>query len=151
MSILKALDLFFHLVLLRKRKKRWVTQFWRKVRVFRVFFGSIFLLGPGKNWNILLHPSTAQCAVDSVYFSAQPNKLRPILKFEVWYHIVHIFVPAYSSVRKLHFFTFLWFSNSRSVISPKICPCIYPFFLLYQIQGHTRYRGIVLNKVHIAQ
>ena len=43
------------------------------------------------------------------------------------------------------FSTFLWFSNSRSMISPKI----YPFSLLYRIQGHKRYRGIVLNKVHI--
>ena len=26
-----------------------------------------------------------------------------------------------------------------------VCPCIYPFFLLYCIQGHFKYRGIVLN------
>ena len=32
-----------------------------------------------------------------VYFSAQPNKLRPILKFKKYYPIEHIFVPAYSS------------------------------------------------------
>ena len=32
---------------------------------------------------------------------------------------------------------------------PQICPCIHPFFLLYRIQGHKRYRCIVLNKVHI--
>ena len=29
------------------------------------------------------------------------------------------------------FSTFLWFSNSRSVISPKICPRIHPFFPKY--------------------
>ena len=47
----------------------------------------------------------------------QPNKLRPIYEFEFWYPIKHIFVQACSSVRKIHFFTFLWFSNSRSVIT----------------------------------
>ena len=29
--------------------------------------------------------------------------------------------------------------------------CIHPFFLLYRMQGHKRYRGIVLNKVHNVQ
>ena len=29
------------------------------------------------------------------------------------------------------FFTFLWFSNSSSVIHPKICPFIHPFFPKY--------------------
>ena len=73
----------------------------------------------------------AQCILNSVYFSAQPNKLRPILKFEFRYPIEHLFVPAGLSVRKIHFFTFLWFSHSRSVISPKICPCIHHFFPKY--------------------
>ena len=63
----------------------------------------------------------------------------------------HIFVPACLSVRKIHFSHFCDFRNCRSVISPKICPCIHPIFLLYQLQGHIRYRGIVLNKVHIVQ
>ena len=49
---------------------------------------------------------TAQCALCSVYFSAQLNKLRPILKFKKYYHIEHIFVPACSSARKIHFFKF---------------------------------------------
>ena len=73
----------------------------------------------------------AQFILCSVYFSAQLNKLRPILKFEFWYPIEHIVVPACSSVRKLHFFAFLWFSNSISVISPKKSPCIYPFLPKY--------------------
>ena len=48
--------------------------------------------------------STAQCVLCKVYFSAQPNKLRPILKFKKYYPIEHIFVPACSSARKIHFF-----------------------------------------------
>ena len=50
--------------------------------------------------------SSAQCVLCSVYFSAQLNKLRPILKFEKYYPIEHIFVPACSSARKIHFFKF---------------------------------------------
>ena len=71
--------------------------------------------------------STAQCVLCKVYFSARPNKLRPVLKFKEYYPIEHIFVQACSSARKIHFFKFLSlsFSNSRSVISPKICHCIH--------------------------
>ena len=50
--------------------------------------------------------SSALCAVRKVYFSAQPNKLRPILKFRKYYPVEHIFVPACSSARKIHFFKF---------------------------------------------
>ena len=50
--------------------------------------------------------TNALCAVRKVYFSAQPNKLRPILKFEKYYPVEHIFVPACSSARKIHFFKF---------------------------------------------
>ena len=50
--------------------------------------------------------STAQCVLCKVYFSAQPNKLRPILKFKKYYPIEHIFVLACSSARKIHFFKF---------------------------------------------
>ena len=50
--------------------------------------------------------SNALCAVRKVYFSAQPNKLRPILKFRKYFPVEHIFVPACSSVRKIHFFKF---------------------------------------------
>ena len=49
---------------------------------------------------------SAQCVRCKVYFSAQPNKLRPILKFKKYYPIEHIFVPACSSARKIHFFKF---------------------------------------------
>ena len=49
---------------------------------------------------------SAQCVVCKVYFSAQPNKLRPILKFEKYHPVEHIFVPACSSARKIHFFKF---------------------------------------------
>ena len=52
-----------------------------------------------------LHYS-AQYAFCKVYFSAQPNKLRPILKFRKYYPVEHIFVPACSSARKIHFFKF---------------------------------------------
>ena len=50
--------------------------------------------------------STAHCVLCKVYFSVQPNKLRPILKFKKYYPIEHIFVPACSSARKIHFFKF---------------------------------------------
>ena len=49
---------------------------------------------------------TAQCVLSSVYISAQTNKLRPILKFEFWYPVEHIFVPACSSALKIHFLKF---------------------------------------------
>ena len=50
--------------------------------------------------------SNAQCVLCKVYFSAQPNKLRPILKVKEYYPIEHIFDPARSSARKIHFFNF---------------------------------------------
>ena len=55
---------------------------------------------------LLQIPSIAQCVLCKVYFSAQPNKLGPILKFKKYYPIEHIFVPACSSARKIHFFKF---------------------------------------------
>ena len=70
------------------------------------------------------YPFTAQCELCKLFFSAQLNKLRPISKFEFWYRNEHLFVLACSSARKIHFFTFLKFSNSKSAISPSICPCI---------------------------
>ena len=48
----------------------------------------------------------AQYVFCKVYFSAQPNKLRYILNFDKYYSIEHIFVPACSSARKIHFFKF---------------------------------------------
>ena len=48
----------------------------------------------------------ALCAVRKVYFSAQPNNLKLILNFDKYYPIEHIFVPACSSARKIHFFKF---------------------------------------------
>ena len=48
--------------------------------------------------------SIALCAVRKVYFSAQPNNLKLILNFQKYYPIEHIFVPACSSARKIHFF-----------------------------------------------
>ena len=50
--------------------------------IFRV--GSLYLI-----------ISSAQCVLCSVYFSAQPNKLRPILKFKRYYP----FAKASSSLR----------------------------------------------------
>ena len=47
--------------------------------------------------------ASAQCVLCKIYFSAHPNKLRPILKFKKYYPIEHIFVPACSSARKIHF------------------------------------------------
>ena len=55
---------------------------------------------------MFLQHTIAQCVLCKVYFSAQTNKLRPILKFEKYYSIEHIFVPACSSARKIHFFKF---------------------------------------------
>ena len=48
-------------------------------------------------------------AVHNVYFVKyilQPNNLKPILKFQKYYPIEHIFFPACSSARKEHFFKF---------------------------------------------
>ena len=50
--------------------------------------------------------SSAQWVFCKVYFSAQPNKLRPILKFRKYFPVEHIFVSACSSARKVHFFKF---------------------------------------------
>ena len=54
----------------------------------------------------LLMVYIALCAVRKVYFSAQPNNLKLILNFQKYYPIEHIFVPACSSARKIHFFKF---------------------------------------------
>ena len=53
---------------------------------------------------MFLQHTIAQCVLCKVYFSAQTNKLRPILKFEKYYSIEHIFFPACLSARKIHFF-----------------------------------------------
>ena len=66
-------------------------------QVFNTFLDK--LLGRRSGYN-------AQCAVCKVYFSAQLNKLRPILNLKKYYPIQHIFVPACSSARKIHFFKF---------------------------------------------
>ena len=50
--------------------------------------------------------NSALCAVRKVYFSAQPNNLKLILKFEKYFPVEHIFVSACSSARKIHFFKF---------------------------------------------
>ena len=57
-------------------------------------------------WNYIAQLYSAHCVLCAVYFSAQPNKLKPILKFKKYYPIEHIFVPACSSARKIHFFKF---------------------------------------------
>ena len=56
--------------------------------------------------------------------SSQPNKLRHILKFVSWYPIQHIFVPACSIARNSYKKMFLWTSNSKSVIFPKMYPSV---------------------------
>ena len=71
----------------------------------RFFFGSLkrnLLLREGIESNP--GPVTiAQCVLCKVYFSAQLNKLRPILKFEKYIPIEHILVPACSSAREINF------------------------------------------------
>ena len=57
--------------------------------------------------------TTVQCVLCKVYFSARPNKLRPVLKFKEYYPIEHIFAPACSSARKIHFF--LSFSDFQTL------------------------------------
>ena len=85
---------------------------------------------------------TAQCVLCKVYFSAQPNKLRPILKFEFGIPLNINLSQLVRVCGKYIFFTFLWFWNSRSVISLKYVPVsspaslnmpLYPpFFWLYR-------------------
>ena len=90
---------------------------------------------------ILCH--CTMCTLFSIFFRAT-EQAQTYLKIWVWHPIKHVFVPACSSVRKVHLFTFLWFWNSRYVISPKICPCILPFFPKYAPSssssslGHSR-------------
>ena len=84
----------------RERKVIWVTFRPLQIQVpsqRRLQRAIIYMLGA----------SNVQCVLCSVYFSAQLNKLRPILRFEFWHPVEHIFVPACSSVRKIHFQTFL--------------------------------------------
>ena len=67
--------------------------------------GLLLLKGVGMVVLATIH-CTALCAVRKVYFSAQPNNLKLILNFQKYYPIEHTFVPACSSVRKIHFFKF---------------------------------------------
>ena len=90
----------------------------------------------------IIHTAT-MCTLFSIFFRAT-EQAQTYLKIWVWHPIKHVFVPACSSVQKVHLFTFLWFWNSRYVISPKICPCILPFFPKYAPSssssslGHSR-------------
>ena len=47
------------------------------------------------------------CCLYSI-FTSQPNELRPTVKVVVWYIFEHIFVPARSIARWMHFLGFLW-------------------------------------------
>ena len=51
-------------------------------------------------------PHSAQCVLCKVYFSAQPNKLRPILKFKKILSYWTYICQACSSARKIHYFKF---------------------------------------------
>ena len=92
--------------------------------------------------NLRIGIYTAQCVLSKVYFSAQPNKLRPILNFEFGIPLNINLSQLVQVCGKYIFFTFLWFWNSRSVISLKYVPVsspaslnmpLYPpFFWLYR-------------------
>ena len=56
------------------------------------------------------------CTLGSM-FSFQPNKLRHILKFILWYIIQQIFVPTCSVGRKTWFSRKPWFSNFKGLAS----------------------------------
>ena len=105
---------------------------WKDVLVIKLLLGDWLL---DVQWTI--------CILVSIFFRAT-EQAQTYLKIWVWHPIKHVFVPACSSVRKVHLFTFLWFWNSRYVISPKICPCILPFFPKYAPSssssslGHSR-------------
>ena len=73
--------------------------------------------------------------------SSQPNKLRHILKFLSWYPIQHIFVPACSIARNSYKKMFLWTSNSKSAIFPKMYPSV-------SHRGDFRHWGTLLYKQH---
>ena len=73
--------------------------------------------------------------------SSQPNKLRHILKFLSWYPIQHIFVPACSIARNSYKKMFLWTSNSKSAIFPKMYPSV-------SHRGDFRHLGTLLYKQH---
>ena len=77
-------------------------------QIFLVFLGKHFFEMRCHHMGIaqIAFGYSAQYVFCKVYFSAQPNKLRPILKFEKYYPIEHIIVPACSSVRKIHFLSF---------------------------------------------
>ena len=99
------------------------------------------------------------CTLFSI-FSRATEQAQTYLKFEFRYPIEHILVPAFLSARKIRLFTFLWFSNSDLWFPRKYALVSTPSFLymplfpplllvLYRIQDHKKYRGIVVNKVHI--
>ena len=87
--------------------------FWKYFWIFKIltFIWNLLLLISEMAANCLtpqcqLRCSSAQYVLCKVYFSAQTNKLRPILKFKKYYPIEHKFVPACSIARKIHFFKF---------------------------------------------
>ena len=88
----------------------------------------MFTLGPFWPFEVRSIFKNSQCTMYILgsMFSLQPNKLRHILKVASWWFIQHIFVSTCSVGRKTRFMRKPWVPNSRSVISPKICPCIHP-------------------------
>ena len=91
----------------------------------------------------LLHGGNAHCTMCCLcsLSSSQPNKLRHILKFVSWYPIQHIFVPACSIARNSYKKMFLWTSNSKSAIFPKMYPSV-------SHRGDFRHWGTLLYKQH---
>ena len=59
-----------------------------------------------------------QCCLYSI-FTSQSNKLRPTVKVVVWYIFQHIFVPASSIARWMHFLGFLWNQTLNLGDSPR--------------------------------
>ena len=77
-----------------------------------------------KNWRdsiyCLTEQNSAQCVLCKVYFSAQPNKVKPILKFQKYWKILNIYLSQLVRVRgKYTFFSFSDFQTLDSWFPPK--------------------------------
>ena len=75
--------------------------------------------------------SIAHCVLCAVYFSAQPKKLRPILKFKEYYPIVSLLVGCHWKQSPYH-----WVQLNQASLASKIIVDHWPFHRL--VRGRTK-------------
>ena len=112
-------------------RKGWISRLWPWKCEDRVF--KLIIL------------KTLQCTMGTLYsfFSSQLNEVGYDFTLHNWDIIQHIFPPTSSLARKTLLWMFLWASNSKFVIFPKLYPCIN--YRILAPQFLSKFMGILVS------